>query len=170
MTDKDNGYLLYCSTPGMGQMMKSLYVTDNRWATYDEKDISSLIDGYPTSLSALSTEHLYVGTQMRSDGYLFETTDGGEHWDSVPLNEDYYRYGYTTISDEDSNVMYVLLEYVLSSRGGNYDLYQFDAKLYEWEMIGSFVLDESVEVQRFFMSEGTLCLIDAHGNLYKIEV
>ena len=170
MTDENNGFLLYCSFPAMGQMMKSLYVTDDRWATYHEKDISSLIDGYPTSLTALSSEHLYIGAQMRSDGYLFETTDSGKNWDAVSIDEGDYRYGYTAISDEDSGVMYVLLEYELSGKGGNYDLYQIDTKQAELEMVGSFSLDDSVHVQEFFMSEGTLYIIDVQGNLYQIGV
>lgn len=170
MTDQDNGYLLYCSTPAMGQMMKSLYVTDNRWSTYTESDISSLIDGYPTSLSSLSPEHLYIGAQMRSDGYLFETTDGGEHWDPISINESDYRYGYTAISDEDSSDIYVLLEYVISGKGGNYDLFQIHTEQEELEMVGSFSLNDSVDVREFFMSEGVLCIIDAQGNVYRIGV
>lgn len=69
MIDENEGYLLYCSTPGAGQMMKILYFTKDRWNSYTEADISLKIDGYPTSLSAMSKEQLFIGTQMRSNGF-----------------------------------------------------------------------------------------------------
>ncbi|MCH5262431.1 MAG: hypothetical protein J1F42_05910 [Lachnospiraceae bacterium] len=155
MTDENNGYLLYCSTPAAGIMMKYLYVTEDRWTTYDVKDISSLIDGYPTSLSALSPEHVYIGTQMRSNGYLFETTDGGEHWSSVSVDEGYYRYGYVPLLDENNGVMYVFLEYETDDGSHyNYNLYQSDINATAWEKIGSYSLGadgSSLQEGRFFI-------------------
>ena len=111
MTDDNCGCLLYCSSPAAGIMMKHLYITKDRWTTYEEKDISSLIDGYPTSMSALSTEHIYIGTQMRSNGYLFETTDGGGQWNPVTADNGHYRYGYVLPVTEDGHTLYALLEY-----------------------------------------------------------
>lgn len=170
MTDEDYGYLLYCSTPACGQMMKYLYVTEDRWATYDEIDISSLIDGYPTSLSALSSEHVYVGAQMHNNGYLFETTDRGENWNSVSVDEGYYRDGYVPLIDENNGVMYALLEYV-SDDGSHYNLYQSDVNAAAWEKIGSFSLDVDGSVfQNSFMSGGSLYLYDSQGNPYRIEI
>ena len=174
MTDENNGYLLYCSTGAMGLMNKYLYVTRDRWATYDVKDISSLIDGYPTSLSALSSEHIYIGTQMRSNGYLFETTDGGITWESVSVDEGYYRYGYVPLLDENNGIMYVFLEYEADDGSHyNYTLYQSDINATAWEKIGSYSLDEggsSLQECQFFMSDGTLYFYDSHGNQYQIKL
>ena len=170
MTDENNGYLLYCSTGAMGLMNKYLYVTKDRWATYDVKDISSLIDGYPTSLSALSPEHIYIGTQMRSNGYLFETTDGGEHWNPISVDEGYYRYGYVPLLDENNGVMYVFLEYEADGRS-HYNLYQSDINATTWEKIGGYSLDAGeTSIYRFFMSDGTLYFYDSHGNQYQIKL
>ena len=171
MTDENNGYLLYCSSPAMGQMMKSLYVTEDRWATYDEKDISSLIDGYPTSLRALSSEHIYIGTQMRSNGYLFETTDGGKHWNSVSVDEGYYQYGYIPQLDKDSNNIYVLLGYELSGKAGNFSLYRSDTSQVGWEKVCSFTLEDSgYSMQECFIKEGSLFINDSQGNQYQINI
>lgn len=170
MTDENNGYLLYCSTGAAGQMMKYLYVTKDRWSTCEERDISSLIDGYPTSLSALSSEHIYIGTDMRNNGYLFETTDGGEHWDSVTVDEGYYRYGYVPLLDETNGVMYVFLEYEADDRS-HYNLYQSDMNATTWEKIGSYSLKASSGREcRFFMSDGTLYFYDSQGNRYQIKL
>ena len=170
MTDENNGCLLYCSTPGAGQMMKYLYVTKDRWTTCEEKDISSLIDGYPTSLSALSSEHIYIGTQMRSNGYLFETTDGGEHWDSVTVDEGYYRYGYVPLLDENNGVIYAFLEYEADGRS-HYNLYQSDMNAATWEKIGGYSLDTGeTSIYRFFMTDGTLYFYDSQGNHYQITL
>ena len=172
MTDADSGYLLYCSTGAMGLMNKYLYVTRDRWATYDVKDISSLIDGYPTSLSALSSERIYIGTQMRSNGYLFETTDEGEHWNSVSVDDGYYRDGYVPLLDENNGIMYVFLEYESDNRI-YYNLYQSDINATAWEKIGSYSLDAggySLQECRFFMSGGTLYFYDSHGNQYQIKL
>lgn len=170
MTDENNGYLLYCSTGAGGQMMKYLYVTKDRWITCEEKDISSLIDGYPTSLSALSSEHIYIGTDMRSNGYLFETTDGGEHWDSVTVDEGYYRYGYVPLLDENNGVMYAFLEYEADGRS-HYNLYQSDMNATTWEKIGSYSLEASSGLKCwFFMSDGTLYFYDSQGNHYQITL
>lgn len=174
MTDENNGYLLYCSTGAMGLMNKYLYVTRDRWTTYDVKDIGSLIDGYPTSLSALSSEHIYIGTQMRSNGYLFETTDGGITWESVSVDEGYYRYGYVPLLDENNGIMYVFLEYEADDGSHyNYTLYQSDINATTWEKIGSYSLDEggsSLQECQFFMSDGTLYFYDSHGNQYQIKL
>lgn len=170
MTDENNGYLLYCSTPGAGLMEKYLYITEDRWATYDERDIGSLIDGYPTSLSALSSERIYIGTQMRSNEYLFETTDGGEHWDSVSVDEGYYRYGYVPLLDENNGVMYAFLEYEADGRS-HYNLYQSDINTTAWEKIGGYSLDAGeTSIYRFFMSDGTLYFYDSQGNRYQIKL
>ena len=172
MIDENTGYLLYCSTGAMGLMNKYLYITGDRWATYEEKDISSLIDGYPTSLSALSLEHIYIGTDMRNNGYLFETTDGGENWDAVSVDEGYYRYGYVPLLDENNGVMYVLLEYEEDNRS-HYNLYQSDINSAAWEKIGGFSPDvggSSCQECRFFMRDGTLYFYDSQGNRYQITL
>lgn len=162
MIDEETGYLLYCSTPGAGQMMKRLYFTEDRWGSYKETDISNQLDGYPTSLSAMSGENLFIGVQMRSNGFLFETTDGGKSWVSFTIDGSIKdcRYGYAPIIDKESGMMYALLEC-----GESYLLYQLVNGL--WEKAGSFLLDALVE--EFFVSNGKLYIVDSSGKWYRIE-
>ena len=135
MIDENNGVLLYCSSPAGGQMMKQMYITKDRWQTWSQMDISSQIDGYPTSLSAQSEEHLYIGVQMRSDGYLFETIDGGKNWHPVIIDEaiEKCRYGYAPILNNEEGNFYILLEC-----DGFYSLYRSDTDLSAWKHLGTF--------------------------------
>lgn len=171
MTDDSHGCLLYCSSPAAGIMMKHLYITEDRWAAYEEKDLSSLIDGYPTSLSALSTDHIYIGTQMRSNGYLFETTDGGGQWNPVTIDDEYYRYGYVLPVSADDHVLYALLEYTDSATDtSTYVLCRRADDPAAWEKIGSFVPEDLGEPQTYYVSDGFLYIADSQGTQYQVNL
>lgn len=163
MTDNSNGYLLYCSSPACGLMTKLLYTTKDRWQTYDETDISSQIDGYPTSLSARSDDHLYVGAQLRSDGYLFETTDGGTSWNPVLINGEIEkcRNGYAPVLDNETGISYLLLEC-----HGYYSLYQSDAMMSDWKLQGTFSLES--ELGSYFIIDNEVIIEDMRGQSFKI--
>lgn len=153
MIDENNGAFLYCSTPAAGLMMKRMYVTKDRWQTYSQIDIDNLIDGYPTSLSALSDNHLYIGTQMRSDGYLFESTDGGKNWNPVIIDDEIKcEDGYAPIFNNEEGVSYVLLKY-----DDLCSLYQSDAALSEWKRVGAFLSE--MEIESYFIWEGKVIII-----------
>lgn len=164
MIDENNGVLLYCSSPAGGQMMKYMYFTKDRWHTYNELDISTKIDGYPTSLLAQSGNRLYIGAQMRSDGYLFETTDCGESWNPVIIDADIEkcRYGYAPIFDNENGIFYVLLEC-----DGFYSLYQSDAALSEWKQSGRFSSES--EIESFFIRDGKVIIVDMQGQSYQLK-
>lgn len=163
MLDEENGSLLYCGGPATGQMTKFLYSTSDRWRTYDRIDISAAIDGYPTSLCVLSTEHFYIGTQMRSNGYLFETTDGGENWESVPVDNGIHcRYGYVPVFDGLDGAPVVLLECE-----GTYYLYEADARRNGWNKIGSFEFEPSVSA--FFAYHDAFYIAGSNEKLYLVS-
>lgn len=144
MIDENSGYLLFCGSPAAGLMSKTLYATKDRWKTYSEIDISSKIDGYPNSLSAVSEDKIYIGTQMRSSGYLFATKDQGENFEAVWAEEDrYFRYGYAPLFDKESGRTYLILEgeneyfvyyaeYPAADDGTSWNL--------TWEKMGKFIL------------------------------
>lgn len=176
MIDEKNGYMLYCGTPGMGQMKKIFYTTDDRWKTYSESDISSAIDGYPTSLSAVSGEQIYIGTQMRSNGYLFASKDGGESWESVMVDEDmYFRTGYAPVYDRENGILYAFFD---TGDNGCF-LYQAendrtDTETMEnvvWENIGKFSLLSLQEdlAEEYYFYEGSVCIKDSQGKWYQIN-
>lgn len=163
MKDENSGCLLYCSTPAGGQMMKLLYTTNDRWKTYSETDISSQIDGYPTSISALWDGNIYIGAQMRSNGYMFESTDGGKNWNPFFINENNgrYRNGYAPLEDRERGISYVLLE-----ENGIFSLYQSDEKMSEWKLSGTFSLENGI--QEYFISRDTVVITDLQGNQYQL--
>ncbi len=172
MLDEKNGYLLYCSTPACGLMEKVLYKTEDRWKTYGETDIGSKIDGYPTSLLAVKGELIYVGTQMRSNGYLFVTKDGGKNWDSVSVEEDRnFRTGYAPILDKDSETAYAFFD----TGDSNWLLYRAecpqageDLQNLIWEKAGKFSWKEDL-MEDYFLYEGMIYLTDSKGKCYLLK-
>lgn len=164
MIDENNGVFLYCSSPAGGQMMKQLYITKDRWQTWSQMDISSQIDGYPTSLSAQSDNHLYIGAQMRSDGYLFETIDGGKNWNPVIIDEtiEKCRYGYAPILNNEEGNFYILLEC-----DGFYSLYQSDVDSPAWKHLGTFSTE--IEIESYFIWNSKVIIEDIQGQHYQLS-
>ena len=164
MIDENNGVFLYCSSPAGGQMMKQMYITKDRWQTWSQMDISSQIDGYPTSLSAQSDKHLYIGVQMRSDGYLFETIDGGKNWNPVIIDEaiEKCRYGYAPILNNEEGNFYILLEC-----DGFYSLYQSDVDLSAWKHLGTFSTE--MEIESYFIWNSKVIIADIQGQHYQLS-
>ena len=164
MIDENNGVFLYCSSPAGGQMMKQMYITKDRWQTWSQMDISSQIDGYPTSLSAQSDKHLYIGVQMRSDGYLFETIDGGKNWNPVIIDEaiEKCRYGYAPILNNEEGNFYILLEC-----DGFYSLYQSDVDLNAWKHLGTFSTE--MEIESYFIWNSKVIIADIQGQQYQLS-
>ena len=92
--DSQNGYLLVCSDPALGQMAKHLYRTTDGGDSFSfVADLSSVVSGYPTGMAFCSEDVGYVGVSHRQElSYLYGTTDGGETWESVdvPVHADAY--------------------------------------------------------------------------------
>lgn len=170
MENESSGYLLCCGSPGLGQMTKLLYATDDRWSTYSEKDISFQIDGYPTSISVSPEGNIYIGTQMRSNGYMFVSEDEGEHWNPIRTDnghdrEDrYYRYGYAPFFDMENQLAYAILEY-----DRIYYLYRTDRKMKEWENAGMFSLSDIYMIEKYWISEHHLYIVDSGGNSFQFD-
>lgn len=145
-------------------MMKQMYITKDRWQTWSQMDISSQIDGYPTSLSALSDKHLYIGVQMRSDGYLFETIDGGKSWNPVIIDEtiEKCRYGYAPIFNSEEGNFYILLEC-----DGFYALYQSDVNLSAWKHLGAFSTE--MDIETYFIWNSKVIIADIQGQHYQLS-
>ena len=144
-------------------MMKQLYSTKDRWQTSNKIDISSLIDGYPNSLLALSEMHFYIGAQMRSNGYLFETIDGGKTWQPVIIDPtiEKCRYGFAPIRNIENDIFYVLLECA-----GFYSLYQSDHTLSAWKLLGNF--SSKLEIESCFIWEDKVIVTDTQGEHYQL--
>lgn len=174
MINENSGYLLYCGSPAAGLMNKTLYVTKDRWKTYSETDISSKIDGYPNSLSAVSEDKIYIGTQMRSNGYLFVTKDQGESFEAVWAEDDrYFRYGYAPLFDQENRRAYLILE-----AENEYFVYQAeypaadggDSWNLTWESAGKFILEDYGTIEEYFLYEGHIYLVNWQGKRCQIAL
>lgn len=170
MENESSGYLLCCGSPGLGQMTKLLYATDDRWSTYSEKDISFLIDGYPTSISVSPERDIYIGTQMRSNGYMFVSEDEGEHWNPIRTDnghdreDGYYSWGYAPFFDRENQLAYAILEY-----DECYYLYRSDEKMKTWKNAGKFSLADLYMIEKYWISEHHLYIVDSGGNSFQFD-
>lgn len=92
--DSQNGYLLVCSDPALGQMAKHLYRTTDGGDSFSfVADLSDVVSGYPTGMAFCSEDVGYIGVSHRQElSYLYGTTDGGMTWESVdvPVHTDAY--------------------------------------------------------------------------------
>lgn len=87
--DEQNGYLLYCSDPGSGQMTKILFETKDGGDNFEAiSDLSNDISGYPTGISFSSLSQGYIATTYHGENkYLFQSTDSGVTWESLSLEQ-----------------------------------------------------------------------------------
>lgn len=85
--DEKAGYLLYCSSPALGQMEKYLFFTEDGGSTYsDGIDLSTVIQNYPSGMIFFTEQIGYVLTNYHHvDSYLYRTQDGGRTWSTVRL-------------------------------------------------------------------------------------
>lgn len=165
MIDENSGVFLYCSTPAGGMMMKQLYITSDRWQTYSQMDIGSLIDGYPNSLYAQSDTCFYIGTPTRNVGYMFETIDGGKNWYPVIIDKEikHCRTGYAPILNSEEGTFYVLLEF-----DDFYSLYKLDDALSAWEQLGTFSR-EGPQIKSYFIWDGKIIVTDYEDQHYQLS-
>lgn len=90
-TDASNGYLLYCSSPALGLMVKLLFATTDAGESFSfVNDLSSKLRGYPQGIAFTGGGIGYIAvTYHGEDNYLYRTTDGAGTWESIkPLSED----------------------------------------------------------------------------------
>jgi photosystem II stability/assembly factor-like uncharacterized protein len=90
--DVSHGYVMVTSTPGLGQMGKLLYMTEDGGASYsfvkditgltNEQGIRSGIEGYPTGMAFSSVTAGFVTCLYRgqADPQVYKTIDGGLNW------------------------------------------------------------------------------------------
>lgn len=85
--DKENGYLLYCSTPAAGMMTKLLFQTEDAGKTYSfVEDLTDEITGYPQGITFTSKAKGYIAVAYHGEeNYLYKTEDGAGTWTSEKL-------------------------------------------------------------------------------------
>lgn len=166
--DKENGYLLYCSTPAAGLMTKLLFYTKDGGETFLYAGEISELSGYPQGIT-FSNGKCYIAVTPRSgNDYLYIKENDMENWrgeEMIPLPKGIrYIDGYTPVFDmeDGQNGMIVLkavgddVSYLLlvTENGGNNWIQKEELSLDSvrgYSCIGS---------DRFY-------LIDGEGNLYQ---
>lgn len=86
-SDKDHGYLLYCSSPAAGQMTKRLFYTENAGESFSPADDISRLSGYPQGISfAEGTCYIAVASHGEN-AYLYEKESGTDQWKKAEVME-----------------------------------------------------------------------------------
>ncbi len=95
--DESTGYMLYCSTPAAGQMVKLLFTTVDGGKSFAfVQDLTETIEGYPQGISFVNKQYGYIAVSYHGqEAYLYETSDSGSTWKSEKTLE------------KDSNVSYI---------------------------------------------------------------
>lgn len=85
--DEKNGYLLYCSTPALGQMTKLLFATEDGGEHFMfVSDLTNEVSGYPSGITFTDKENGYIAvTYHGTENYLYRTDDGAQTWQSVEV-------------------------------------------------------------------------------------
>jgi photosystem II stability/assembly factor-like uncharacterized protein len=90
--DALHGYILVTGSPGVGQMAKALYKTDDGGKSYsfvgdvtgltNEQGVRAGIEGYPTGMAFSSVATGFVTCSYRGPAspQIYKTTDGGSNW------------------------------------------------------------------------------------------
>jgi hypothetical protein len=97
MIDEKTGYLLCCGTPGMGQMEKFLFKTNDGWNTYEMvADLSEAIGNYPTDIAFAAEDYGIITVNYHGyDTYAYFTKDGGINWSDLIVDNFKTDYLYT---------------------------------------------------------------------------
>lgn len=170
--DEQNGYLLYCSDPGSGQMKKILFGTKDGGEHFEViSDLSNEISGYPTGISFSSLSQGYIATTYHGENeYLFQSTDSGVTWESLSLNQ------YDKISDisyvegyppvffgKDNKEGKLVLKYV-GAENNSYIEYSTQDGGFTWTITGPLECDS---IQSYsFVDEKEGYIVDESGIVF----
>jgi hypothetical protein len=97
MIDEKTGYLLCCGTPGLGQMDKFLFKTNDGWNTCEMvADLSEAIGNYPTDIAFAAEDYGIITVNYHGyDTYAYFTKDGGINWSDLIVDNFKTDYLYT---------------------------------------------------------------------------
>lgn len=86
--DDKNGYLLYCSTPSLGQMTKLLFYTKDGGENFlFAGNLTDKIEGYPQGVTFANEKIGYIAVTYHGNAhYMYMTSDGAETWESIEVS------------------------------------------------------------------------------------
>lgn len=169
--DDRNGYLLYCSTPGAGQMTKLLFRTENAGETFFfVEDLTDVIAGYPQGISFASKEIAYIAVNYHgNDNYLYQTTDGAETWESIEIYSKDQNVNYIDCYPpvfsvkEKQKGMLILKE--AAGEHSTYQLFATDDMGCSWISQGELPCDSLMDYS--FTSDNRFYFINCSGQMYE---
>ncbi len=174
--DAQNGYLLVCSDPALGQMAKHLYRTTDGGDSFSfVADLSTVIKGYPGGMAFCDENTGYIGVSIRGDSsnYLYGTPDGGLTWErvEVPVHADAYYVDapVPVVFHEDGEVQMAIVLRNVVGQSDRYVLYENPnpADFRSWQLIEILPYEE---VKGYHLSDrNTGYFIDGSGTLHKWE-
>ncbi|MDE7478903.1 MAG: hypothetical protein K2M91_13330 [Lachnospiraceae bacterium] len=168
--DDTEGYLLYCSTPALGQMIKLLFYTDNAGASFTfTSDLTNTIAGYPQGITAGSKDFINVAvTYHGTDTYLYQTSDGAKTWENIEIfprtDEVNYVDGYAPIFYEDALQKGAIVLKIIKENAV-YELFTTKNAGISWTSGGKIPCDSLLHYS--ITNAGQIYIIDQSGTLYK---
>lgn len=165
-----DGYLLYCSTPALGQMTKLLFFTNDAGQTFSYiEDLTNTISGYPQGITAINSNTINIAvTYHGNDSYLYQTSDSAKTWESIeifPRTEDVkYVDGYMPVfygNDKQNGI--IILKVV--KENAVHELYVTNDGGSSWSLGCEIPCDSLLDYT--FMNEKQVYIIDGEGSLFE---
>ena len=128
----DTSYVMLTSSPAAGQMLKSLYRTDDRGKSWIRvRDLNSDIAGYPTGISYRKAKDGWITAMNhgQNDIPLYRTQDGGQTWSiqhvDVPSDlQKGYANAYPPVFDQESDYHGLFIAEFVQDSKKTYVLYE----------------------------------------------
>lgn len=167
--DKE-GYLLYCSTPALGQMTKLLFFTDDGGQTFSfTEELTNTISGYPQGITVIDNKTVNIAVTYHGTGsYLYQTTDGAENWETIeifPRTEDVrYVDGYIPVFYRDNKQNGIIILKVVRESAA-YELFVTNNAGSSWTLDSEIPCDSLLDYT--FINEKQIYIIDSSGTLFE---
>lgn len=167
--DKD-GYLLYCSTPALGQMTKLLFFTNDAGQTFSYiEDLTNTISGYPQGMTVIDNKTINIAvTYHGNDSYLYRTSDGAKIWETIeifPRTEDVkYIDGYMPMFYSNNKQHGIIILKVVKENAVH-ELFVTNDAGSSWSLDSEIPCDSLLDYT--FINEQQIYIIDGSGTLFE---
>lgn len=167
-SDTNHGYLLYCSSPAMGQMTKLLFYTEDAGESFSFAGDLSNLSGYPQGISFSEGKCYIAVTYHGEDNYMYVKESGTDIWKiaeviSLPKGFTYID-GFAPAFDiEDRQEGMLVLKAV--GDDSRYLLFATKDGGESWTINGEIPLDTIGSY--FYVGDNNFYFIDNMGSLYR---
>ena len=168
-SDINHGYLLYCSSPAMGQMTKLLFYTEDAGESFSFAEDLSNLSGYPQGIS-LSAGKCYIAvTYHGEDNYMYVKESGAEIWKSeeiISLPKGYrYMDGFAPAFDIENRQNGRMILKAVGDDDERYLLLVTKDGGESWTINGE--ISSNIMGSYSYVGDNNFYFIDNMGNLYK---